>query len=48
MPDTCLVCDRISGVINNENPYFVAELETGYVVRAKWQNQYIKYSNKKN
>lgn len=28
----CLVCDRIELIKNNENPYFVKELETGYVV----------------
>lgn len=30
--DRCLVCDRISKTQRNENPYFVKELETGYVV----------------
>ena len=28
----CLVCDRIEMIKNGENPYFVRELETGYVV----------------
>lgn len=28
----CLVCDRIKMIQNNRNPYFVKELETGYVV----------------
>lgn len=28
----CLVCDRIEMIKSNENPYFVKELETGYVV----------------
>lgn len=28
----CLVCDRIDMIKNGENPYFVQELETGYVV----------------
>ena len=32
MPDYCLVCERISKILQKENPYFVAELETGYVV----------------
>jgi len=37
MPDNCLVCDRISKILQNENPYFVAELETGYVVIGDYQ-----------
>lgn len=28
----CLVCDRIKMIQNGTNPYFVKELETGYVV----------------
>lgn len=28
----CLICDRIEQIKNGTNPYFVAELETGYVV----------------
>lgn len=28
----CLVCDRIKMIQNKTNPYFVKELETGYVV----------------
>ena len=28
----CLVCDRIDMIKRGENPYFVKELETGYVV----------------
>lgn len=32
MSDSCLVCDRIVMIQNRQNPYFVAELETGYVV----------------
>ena len=28
----CLVCERISLIKNNKNPYFVRELKTGYVV----------------
>ena len=28
----CLICKRIEMIKNNENPYFVKELETGYVV----------------
>jgi diadenosine tetraphosphate (Ap4A) HIT family hydrolase len=37
MPDNCLVCDRISKILDNTNPYFVAELETGYVVVGDFQ-----------
>ena len=28
----CLICERIEWIKQNENPYFVKELETGYVV----------------
>ena len=28
----CLICDRIEQIKRGENPYFVKELETGYVV----------------
>lgn len=28
----CLICDRIKMIKNGSNPYFVKELETGYVV----------------
>ena len=28
----CLICDRIELIKAGENPYFVKELETGYVV----------------
>lgn len=28
----CMVCDRIEMIKKGENPYFVKELETGYVV----------------
>lgn len=28
----CFICDRISMIKKGENPYFVKELETGYVV----------------
>ena len=28
----CLICDRINMIKNNTNPWFVKELETGYVV----------------
>lgn len=36
----CLVCDRIEMIKNGENPYFVKELETGYVVIG--DHQYFK------
>lgn len=29
---SCLICERIEMIKNEANPYFVAELETGYVV----------------
>ncbi|MCH5155939.1 MAG: HIT family protein [Clostridiales bacterium] len=28
----CFICDRINMIKNSENPYFVKELKTGYVV----------------
>ena len=28
----CLICERIEQIKQGENPYFVTELETGYVV----------------
>ena len=28
----CFICDRISMIKDGTNPYFVKELETGYVV----------------
>ena len=28
----CLICDRIAQIKTGENPYFVKELDTGYVV----------------
>ncbi|MGN0498153.1 MAG: HIT family protein [Acutalibacteraceae bacterium] len=36
----CFICDRIQMIENNENPYFVKELETGYVVIG--DNQHFK------
>lgn len=36
----CLICDRINMIKNGTNPYFVKELETGYVVIG--DNQYFK------
>lgn len=32
MSDSCLICNRIEMIASEKNPYFVAELETGYVV----------------
>lgn len=34
----CLICDRIKMIQNGENPYFVKELETGYVVIGDYQH----------
>ncbi len=28
----CLICERIEQIKRGENPYFVCELSTGYVV----------------
>ena len=36
----CLICDRIEMIKNGTNPYFVIELETGYVVIG--DHQYFK------
>ena len=33
----CLICDRIQLIKDNNNPYFVIELETGYVVLGDYQ-----------
>jgi diadenosine tetraphosphate (Ap4A) HIT family hydrolase len=37
---SCLICERINMITNDTNPYFVAELETGYVVIG--DHQYFK------
>lgn len=37
MPHDCLICERIAQIKDNANPYFVAELETGYVVIGDFQ-----------
>jgi len=37
MLKNCLICQRIREIIKNTNPYFVSELETGYVVMADYQ-----------
>ena len=34
---SCLICERIDMIKNGTNPYFVVELETGYVVMADHQ-----------
>ena len=34
MPNNCLICDRIAMIGDGANPYFVAELPTGYAVLA--------------
>lgn len=36
----CLICDRIKMIKNGTNPYFVKELETGYVVIGDNQHFY--------
>lgn len=36
----CIVCDRIEMIKNGENPYFVKELDTGYVVVGDNQHFY--------
>ncbi|WP_099468740.1 HIT family protein [Konateibacter massiliensis] len=33
----CLICDRIKMINEGENPYFVCELETGFVVLGDYQ-----------
>lgn len=33
----CLICKRISQIKNGTNPYFVTELETGFVVLGDYQ-----------
>ena len=35
--DSCLICTRIISIQKGENPYFVTELETGYVVLGDYQ-----------
>lgn len=36
----CLICERIDWIKEGRNPYFVKELETGYVVLG--DHQYFK------
>lgn len=33
----CLICERIEAIRQNENPHFVAELHTGFVVIGDYQ-----------
>lgn len=37
MNDKCLICNRIAMIKKGTNPYFVRELETGYVVIGDFQ-----------
>lgn len=37
---SCLICDRIDMIKCGENPYFVCELETGYIVLGDHQRFY--------
>ena len=34
----CLICDRIKRIEENTNPWFVKEMETGYVVMGDHQH----------
>ena len=34
----CIVCDRIQRIKEGKNPYFIAELKTGYVVLGDYQH----------
>lgn len=36
----CLICERINMIKQGNNPYFVKELETGYVVLGDYQHFY--------
>lgn len=37
MQPDCLICNRIEKILEGKNPYFVTELETGYVVLGDYQ-----------
>lgn len=37
---TCFICERIEMIKNDKNPWFVKELETGYVVIGDFQYFY--------
>lgn len=39
--DNCLVDERIALIKENKNPYFVRELNTGYVVIGDRHRQYL-------
>ena len=39
----CFICDRIEMIKNDENPYFVKELSSGYVVLG--DNPYFEVKN---
>lgn len=36
-PESCLVCQRIAAIQARENPYFVAEVDSGYIVLGDYQ-----------
>ena len=36
----CIVCERIELIKQGKNPYFVRDLETGYVVMGDYQRFY--------
>ncbi len=38
MDNNCLICERIKGIQNGKNPYFVKELKSGYVVIGDYQS----------
>lgn len=37
MPNDCFLCNRIAQIKSGENPFFVTELESGYVVLGDFQ-----------
>ena len=37
MDNNCLICKRIDEIKSEKNPYFVAELETGFVILEDYQ-----------
>lgn len=43
MNNKCLVCQRIQQILHHQNPHYVTELETGYVVLADNQT-YLGYT----
>lgn len=40
----CLICERTKMIEDGSNPYFVKELNTGYIVLG--DHQYFKYKRK--